>query len=408
MTSERPVTRGNVRRIVASIVFMGTVGLLILAMTSATTDGAPPTRSVSTPYVVFGYNDLGMHCMNQDFSELCVLPPYNTLHAQVVDRTHESPDILTSDITVEYVIPANTRSADKTNFWTYANALFGANLPPNVGLTGHGLSGALTRTTGTNDYSVTGIPITPTDDTGRENPYNLATITVKQGGAVMAITQAVVPVSWEMSCNLCHNAPGVSTATDILRAHDRLHGTQLETQKPVLCAGCHADNALGTPGVPGVPNLSSAMHLAHASRMSQAGLANECYACHPGVRTKCQRDVHLSHGLACNDCHTSMTAVGDPARRPWIDEPTCGGCHQAQHPTWEFEEPGKLYRDSRGHRGIHCSACHGSPHAITPTVTVLDNIQAIAIQGHAGRIDTCTVCHRTTPSDPFPHRLTDD
>ena len=29
-------------------------------------------------------------------------------------------------------------------------------------------------------------------------------------------------------------------------------------------------------------------------RMAALGLANECYACHPGVRTSCQRDVHAA------------------------------------------------------------------------------------------------------------------
>lgn len=391
-----------------AVTLAAAVLLTSLLLQLPTAPAAPAAPTVSTPFVVLGYNDLGMHCMNQDASEFLLLPPYNTLRAQVVDRTHGSPEIVTSGITVSYSIPANTRSADKTNFWTYANALFGVNLPPNVGLTGHGMSGNMTLTPGSNDWIVTGIPITPIEDNGRENPYSLATITVRQGGVIKATTQAVVPVSWEISCNICHNAAGISTATDILRAHDRLHGTHLEQSKPVLCAGCHADVALGAPGQPGVSNLSSAMHSAHAPRMAQAGLANECYACHPGLRTQCQRDVHLSRGMDCNSCHTSMAAVGNPARRPWIDEPSCASCHQAQHPTWEFEEAGKLYRDSRGHRNIHCSACHGSPHAITPTITAADNVQAVTAQGHAGKIDTCTVCHSQTPSDPFPHRRTDD
>jgi hypothetical protein len=211
-----------------------------------------------------------------------------------------------------------------------------------------------------------------------------------------------------MSCNLCHNTPGESVATGVLKAHDRLHSTDLINQQPVMCAKCHADNALGAPGLPGVSNLSSAMHTAHAPRMSGISLESECYACHPGVRTKCFRDIHFSAGLTCNSCHISMAAVGNPARQPWVDEPSCGSCHQAEHPTWEFEEPGKLYRQSRGHRGIQCAACHGSPHAITATIMAVDNVQAITIQGHAGRIDTCTVCHQELPGDPFPHRLTDD
>lgn len=396
-------------RAIPSALFVGLLAVLFATTDapSAPTRGAAP-RAVDTPYVVLGFNDLGMHCMNEDCSELLILPPYNNIHAQVIDRTHGSPEIVTSGITVEYVLPTNTRSSDKTNFWTYANPLLGINLPPDVGLAGAGLSGPMTRTPGGNDYSVIGVPVTPIDDTGRENPYPLATITAKRNGTVMGTTQVVVPVSWEIGCNICHNTPGISTATDILQKHDQMHGTTLEASKPVLCAGCHADPALGAPGQPGISNFSSAMHTSHASRMDQAGLANECYACHPGVRTLCQRDVHLARGMSCNDCHTSMLAVGDPNRIPWVDEPKCGDCHQADHPTWEFEEPGKNFKESRGHRGIMCASCHGSPHAITPTITAADNVQAITAQGHAGRIDTCTVCHSEMPSDPFPHRLSDD
>lgn len=380
----------------------------LLAGPAAAQSADPTPRVANNPFTVLAFNDLGMHCMNQDCSELLILPPYNNLHAQVIDRTHGSPEIVTSGITVQYTLPNNTRATDKTNFWTYANALLGVNLAPNVGLAGNGLSGFMTRTPGGNDYSAIGIPVTPVDDSGRENPYPLATVIVRRNGAFMGATQAVVPVSWEIGCNICHNTPGISTATDILRDHDRLHGTTLEQSKPVLCAGCHADNALGAPGQPGISNFSSAMHTAHAPRMAQAGLQNECYACHPGVRTNCQRDIHKTLGMNCNSCHTSMLAVGDPARRPWIDEPTCAGCHQAQHPTWEFEEPGKNFKNSRGHRGIMCAGCHGSPHAVTTATTAIDNVQANYAQGHAGTINTCTVCHSQTPSDPFPHRLTDD
>jgi hypothetical protein len=214
-----------------------------------------------------------------------------------------------------------------------------------------------------------------------------------------------VPVSWEMSCFLCHNTPGISTATDVLRAHDRLHQTQLESQKPVTCAKCHADPALGMPGTAGVPNLSQAMHGAHASRMGAAGLSVACYACHPGIRTQCQRDVHLSNGLTCTSCHGSMTDLASPTRRPWADEPRCGSCHTRAG--FQFEQAGTLYKDSKGHNGVHCAACHGSPHAITPTVMAVDNLQAVTLQGHPGKISTCSVCHREQPGDPFNHTLGD-
>ena len=45
--------------------------------------------------------------------------------------------------------------------------------------------------------------------------------------------------------------------------------------------------------------------------------------------------------------------------------------------------------------------------AITPTVKYEDNIQALALQGHAGVIDTCAVCHTQTPDAAFDHRLDD-
>jgi hypothetical protein len=358
---------------------------------------------------VYAYNDLGMHCMNRDYSEFMILPPYNTLHALVIDRRHGSPEFLNEGIEVTYTIPGNTTSADKTNFWTYCEALLGSAPPPNIGLTGNGLSGTMAYqgSNGRVDWAATGIPITPMSDAGEITPYNLATVTVTEGAEVIGSTKAVVPVSWEISCEICHNTPGISTGTDILRKHDNLHGTDLENNKPVLCGQCHAQAPLGLEGLPGLPSLSHAMHNAHAPRMAMAGLEVDCYACHPGQETQCLRDVHAGAGMDCLDCHGGMTAVADEARTPWVSEPKCGDCHSvAGH---EYEEPGKLYRESRGHKGVYCEACHGSPHAITPTINPEDNEQAILLQGHAGTIDTCSLCHSIPPDDPFPHtRFGDD
>jgi hypothetical protein len=380
--------------------------LLALSGLAAQAGPAPPTRARTGiadgpgEYVVFGTNDLGMHCTQQDFTELMILPPYNTLHAQVIRRGVE-PEIIDSDVTVGYALRSNTRSSDKTNFWTYADDLFGVTLAPDVGLTGHGMSGSLSATPN-RDWNVTGIPVTPIEDSGRENTYPLATITVRQGSQTVARTQAVVPVSWEMNCNLCHTTPGISIGLDILRSHDALHGTHLEQDQPVNCSGCHADPALGAPGLPGVPTMSSAMHAAHAPRMGVITFKNECYACHPGLRTQCQRDVHFALGMTCTDCHGDMTAVGNPARTPWVDEPRCGDCHV--RPGFEFEQPGALFRGSVGHGGVTCLACHGSPHAVTPTVTPVDNLQAVNIQGYSGPIQECLVCHTQQPGEPFFHR----
>jgi hypothetical protein len=97
-------------------------------------------------FVLLSWNDLGMHCMNQNHANLSVLPPYNNLDAQLIrrgDATH-LPQLTTDQVTVGYSVPGNTYSAGKTDFWTYAYPLFGVTLPPNVGLTGRGPPGPST------------------------------------------------------------------------------------------------------------------------------------------------------------------------------------------------------------------------------------------------------------------------
>lgn len=376
--------------------------------TITVTEGQTSTTSqvytlVLGNYVAFAYNDLGMHCMNEDFSEFMILPPYNTVDMQVIRRGAE-PHLTTSGISISYNIPGDTTSVTKTNFWQYAQQLLGVSLAPDMGLTGNGLSGNLTRTSRNEAlWEVTGIPLTPITDDGELDPYQLGDFRVFQGGTEIARTSTVIPVSWEISCNICHDQPGASVGTNILRSHDRLHGTDLEHAKPVVCGACHAQPPLGLGGEPGLNSLSSVMHSAHASRMDAAQLENKCYACHPGFETNCQRDVHFARGIGCTDCHGEMADVGNPARRSWQDEPRCGSCHQRSG--FRFEETGKLYRDSRGHHEVMCAVCHGSPHAITPTVTAPDNVQALMMQGHTGTINKCSVCHVNTPRDEFEHHL---
>lgn len=389
----------------ASVAFVAIAGCGGNPFGSSGEDELGPAAVVGN-MVVVGFNELGMHCMNRDFSRLMILPPFNTLRAQIIQRTGEDPQIVTSGVRVNYRLVGNTTSADKTNFWQFATTLLGFSLKPNVGLTGSRLSGQL-RATGDGRYQATGLPVTPLMDNGKENPYPVATITVKQSTTIQAVTKAVVPVSWEISCNLCHSAPD-GADMDILRAHDRLHGTDLVNQTPVACGRCHLQPPLAAvlgPGSPALPTLSRAMHGAHASRMGSLNLAVACYACHPGVRTQCLRDVHKKHGMVCTDCHGSMTAVASPTRTPWADEPRCGSCHRRTG--YQFEEPGKLFKESRGHNGVYCTTCHNTPHAIVPTTTKADNLQMASIQGHAGTLNTCSVCHSQTPDEAFNHTLSD-
>jgi len=360
--------------------------------------GAPAQNG---EYIVIGWNDLGMHCYDLDYSVMSVLPPYNTLWAQVIKRG-DPPKILTSGIDVEYSFPDNTYSAGKTNFWDYEDKLFGLDLPPNIGLTSKGLSGEMDLKV--DHFEAEGIPLTEFSDSDLSTPeyLQLAKIEVKDtSGNLLAQSDVVAPVSSEMRCDKCHTKPDPNNfRMNILLGHDDEAETDLAAQaasgNPVLCADCHADPALGKPGNPELPSLSAVIHEKHKEK------AEDCYDCHPGPVTKCLRGTMANdYDMTCTDCHVGgMEALSDEDRTPWMDEPRCADCHDAQH----AENPDTLFRFSTGHGGLYCESCHNSTHAILPSRDGRDNLQSTALQGHAGTIEVCTVCHLTVPGAGGPHK----
>jgi hypothetical protein len=362
---------------------------------------APPVPDLG-PYIVIGWNDLGMHCANRHFADLCVLPPFNNMWSVVIRRGNETtpPAIVGPGFSVEYSIQDNTYSVGKTDFWSWEDRLFGVQLPDNIGLTGHGLTGAMDPAT--DHFRVDGVPLTPyTDlDLVHEQPFQLANLRAYDSQhTLIATSQIVAPISGEMTCNACHHPlQGETVEHAILRRHDAEEGTNLVSQRPVLCANCHGSNALGMPGNPNLPSLSLAMHGQHAEE------TNDCYMCHPGPVTQCLRDVMSQQfGLTCQSCHGSVYNVArtiELGREPWLQEPRCGTCHGPAF----AEMPNTLYRNSNnGHGGLYCEACHNSPHAIVPSREERDNRQFTALQGHAGTLTDCTVCHGSMPTSPGPH-----
>ena len=380
------------------------------------TPNLPPTPGptpVLGPYVVIGWNNLGMHCYNRNFSDLAVLPPWNTLLAQVIQRG-DPPVIVTEGITVTFSFPENTYSVGKSNFWDYSLPLFGVDLPDNIGLNGIGLSGAM-KLDG-DHFIAEGIPLTEFNDNDLINrqPYQLASLVVRDAnGNELATNQVVAPVSTEMHCDYCHSdhGPGnedIATGVveqNILTKHDAEnmdeyppgHQGPLMGRRPILCAECHASNALGAPGVAGVPNLSNAMHEKHAGISPDS--TTGCYNCHPGPQTQCLRDVMSSvYNMQCTNCHGGMDQVKTNPD-PWLNEPRCDTCHHEPG----YEQDQALYRLSKGHGGIYCEGCHDSTHAIAPSTQPRDAIKFINLQGHIGVLDTCTVCHLTDPGAGGPH-----
>ena len=116
-----------------------------------------------------------------------------------------------------------------------------------------------------------GIPLTEFQDSAPTTPYpyQLASIVVRDIAtqSILASQTTVAPVSTEMRCGNCHHDGGVEeiatgrVETNILTLHDEEnsdeypagHSGLLMQRRPVLCAECHASNALNAPGVAEFP-----------------------------------------------------------------------------------------------------------------------------------------------------------
>ena len=360
---------------------------------------ATPT---DTGYRILGWNDLGMHCMDADYSIFAILPPYNNLHAQVVNN---GKLLTTNDISLSYKSFAdatgsiNTTSNRKTNFWAYVSSLFsGISLAENIGLTGNPTPSenpapmafnaspiSPIYTNKNNWFEATGIPITPYDDLANKNTYPMVDVVASDHyGNKLASAKIVLPVSDEMSCTSCHASTsgvaakpiigwvndGSSTERDyrlnILRLHDEKSfasassahyrnalsvlgydalGLELTATggKSILCASCHQSNALGTTGLPGATPLTTAMHTKHALVIDPTNL---------------QTLDSSSNRNACYQCHPGSTtkclrgAMGnaiDPVTG--LNKMQCQNCHGKMSNVGSSTRVGWLDQPN-------CQSCH--------------------------------------------------
>ncbi|HEX8909011.1 MAG TPA: carboxypeptidase-like regulatory domain-containing protein [Anaeromyxobacteraceae bacterium] len=242
-------------------------------------------------------------------------------------------------------------------------------------------------------------------------------------------------------CATCHYSPALDLAGTGQTAQQAQHGTMSKVMHAF-----HSDKMAGLVDSPVAVNGKV------PSPTTQA-----CYQCHPGVSTQCLRGAMTSK-VDCQNCHGNMAAVGGvypllaggsidgandgKARRPWLDLPRCQSCHandavtktvitngpplasdgirfnEAYRPsdpaaspllatnTRFAEEPGKLYRKSKGHGGLACEGCHGSTHAVW-AANANDNVAATQLQGHAGTVAECGACHVAPPANGLggPHGM---
>jgi PKD repeat protein len=453
-----PPTRSS-RRKLPAIRFVLTIAALILIAGLASRTSGQIARN---GWTVVAWNNLGMHCLDADFGVFSILPPYNTIQAQVVNPegrlvTDGAGITLTYESVADPSGSINRTSGGKTNFWTYVSALFGASLPVDAGLAKFNMPGSsnppqpMTFDPGLKWYIAEGIPITPYDDAGRKNYYPMMKVTAKDAaGTVLASTRIVLPVSDEMDCSLCHASgsndaakpsAGWVSASDpqrdfrlnILRRHDDGHLGSSNYQsalaansylgaglyatatsgKPILCAHCHSSEALPGSGINGISPLTAAMHGKHATvvdptngkTLDAEANRSACYRCHPGSETRCLRGVmgnavasDGSMAIQCQNCHGRMSAVGAPTRTGWFDEPTCQQCHT-----------GTAVRNSGAIRFASVFDGSGQPRvAADRTFATSDNAPAPGLSlyrfsaGHGGL--QCSACHGSTHAEyPSSH-----
>ncbi|MHB8053540.1 MAG: hypothetical protein ACYDEZ_09695, partial [Methanoregula sp.] len=141
------------------------------------------------------------------------MPPYNNLHAQLIDRTTgksvSSGVVITYETAADAAGSINSSSWKKTNFWDWVMALFGVQLQKDVGLAGNPVQSAtpaaMSYDAANGYWKAEGIPAVPFDDSGKVNYYPMVKVVATDAsGRVLASTRTVLPVSDEMTCVRCH------------------------------------------------------------------------------------------------------------------------------------------------------------------------------------------------------------
>lgn len=156
-TANDAASTSNVATVSIGVAAAGEVSI---NSTSANAAAAPATVVTEQPFIidagfaVLAANDLGMHCGDLDTRISSILPPFNVLHAQVVERGVTGlPRVMgETEVTVEYSASSNPNdpaiakvaagaalssiaadgSVFKTNFWDIAFQAYDPFYPPGV------------------------------------------------------------------------------------------------------------------------------------------------------------------------------------------------------------------------------------------------------------------------------------
>jgi len=362
------------------------VGISVIAGSGGTT---PPPTSSST-YSLLAWNDLGMHCVDgKDYSVFSILPPYNNLHAQLVNKSTGKQ--VTSNVTLTYESYAddtvaktdplygsiNTISSTKTNFWTYVKALFGTQPALDHGLnigdptisnpTPSKTPAPMAFSAAKGAFLAEGVPITPTDDRGVKNFYPMVKVIAKDAtGKVLATARAVLPVSDEMTCKACHTS--TTSTNPAAQAARPTAGwvndpdPEKDWKKNIL--RLHDDRKLNDP-VDGPLFAKALAQFGYDSRGLAATVANGkpvlCAACHSS--NALATSGYFGVPALTQVLHTAHSAVKDPTTQVALgninNRSACYMCHPGSV-TQCLRGAMSNVTDASGNVLIGCQSCHGT------------------------------------------------
>jgi hypothetical protein len=398
----------------------------------------PPFAQQRDRFMLLAWSTRGMHTVAEVEGLLSLLPPGNSLRAQLI-RRGKRPEIVNQGVLLTYRVDSFRAGTNRPS------ALKGEMVVDE------------------DLFLADDLVLSPA---ARPDlvPYPVVTIEARdENETLLATTKVVLPVSAEMGCSNCHGGQtgdrvGLTrvTALNILQRHDRLSHTRLlaiaRDGQTIRCQSCHADSLVKAAGDPSRLNLSTAIHGFHAGFLRVKG-ADACAFCHPSPPTATAstlRDIHATIGMACTHCHGTMEdhALGllrqehqagktqaavlmshlrpwaEPRvdlikpRNPWSNQPDCLHCHvdfQTPHTdtlgnSWT-RDASELFRSRTDDGGrLMCAACHSSPHALYPADNQLgaqlDVLQPLQYQHNRlplGANRNCAVCHMVAMTEEMHH-----
>jgi len=440
LTRTNPATKDSPENEATASPIASPFGQPNLGFGTGATSGRPQETPISTApsasrFALFAWNDLGMHCVDgKDYSIMSILPPYNNLHAQLIDR--QSGKQVSTNVVLSYEAMSdpsgsiNTSSSGKTNFWQYVKALYG-----DAPAVNHGLN--LNDPTVSNPtpstqpapmrfnktwswFEAEGIPILPYDDTltgngYHKNYYPMVKVVARDAkGNTLASTQTVLPVSDEMTCIACHASNSNKDAAkpplrgwvnfgadaekdwkkNVLRLHDDKHANdplyqaalvklnatgglaqRAEQGTPTLCASCHGSNALASPG------LSLALN---GNTVTISAFTSAMHSLHGKVNDPVKQVAldAIGNRDSCYLCHPG--SVTKCLRGAMSDTPNldCQSCHGSMAAVGNSKRVGWLQQPT-------CQACHHDGKRETSAVTdvAAGTLRAVTDQRFATNAD---------------------